>query len=574
VVQRLNPVTLPLVWLWSLLLPVKYWRSEYLSPRWLARFEVLDPAEHFSVEEWHRTLEQAFLAFRPQAAKQQPKGEFALSLRQWQAVEFEERFLFDELVRRCAPGARRTRRGFALLDTLWLGVVALGKTLKQAQSLVRSSACAGDAPCPLFWTGISAAEVAVADQRLSFSFAVERGFVPPSECLFFLAQPPPAAGAERLRRLGVRWTTVSAFGFLPLTAKLRALLALLGVALRGLLASVKGPAGFVLWRMRAESVPWLAAARAFRCRTYLTSVSNAWPEPPPVEALGSAGVRTVNWSYGANTFCFSVADPSFRDVGLLRSVSSAAEVWVWNEGVERWLQARSLGPLPAIRLIGPVMSGDARWLGRTPRAARAAYGLRESPESRYVAVFDVPPVTRDVRLAIGHGPSVYAQGMLEQFFKDIERLLEQPEIVLLLKPKRSLKDAQRDFADSMQRILDPASPWCRSGRVVALPHDIDPYIPVALADVCVGVPFTSPVVAGIESGRGGIFHDPLGELVHVPGGSALLPHVSHRFDGLCQRIEPLLRRQAESQSWIDPTEVFATLFPPKASPAIRPSIKR
>jgi polysaccharide biosynthesis PFTS motif protein len=205
--------------------------------------------------------------------------------------------------------------------------------------------------------------------------------------------------------------------------------------------------------MRAESVPWLAAARALQCRTYLTSVSTAWPEPPQVDALRSAGVRTVNWSYGANTFCFSVANESFKDLGLLRSVSVAAEVWVWNEGVERWLRARSLGPPPSIRLIGPVMSGDARWLARTPHAARAAYGLPESPERRYVAVFDVPPVTREVRLAIGHGPSVYAQAMLEQFFKDIEGLLRHQEIVLMLKPKRALNDAHRNFADSMQRIL-------------------------------------------------------------------------------------------------------------------------
>jgi hypothetical protein len=496
----------------------------------------LDPADYFSVEEWHRTLEEAFQVFRKQAAQEQPKGEFALSLRQWRAVEFEERYLFDELVRRCAPAARRTGRGFGLLDTLWLGVAALGKTLKQAHSLFRSSVCAGDAPCPLFWTGISAAEVAVADQRLSFSFAVERGFIAPGECLFFLAQPPPAGAADRLHRLGVRWTTVNAFGFLPLGAKLRALIALLGIALRGLAASVRGPAGLVLWRLRAESVLWLAAARGLQCRTYLTSVSNAWPEPAPVEALRSAGVRTVNWSYGANTFCFSVADPSFRDLGLLRSISATAEVWVWNEGVERWLQARSLGPPPVIRVIGPVMSGDSRWLGRTPQAARAAYGLPESPECRYVAVFDVPPVTRDIRLAIGHGPSVYAQGMLEQFFKDIEGLLKEQQIVLLLKPKRSLQDAQRDFADSMQRIVDPASLWSRTGRVVALPHDIDPYIPVALADICIGVPFTSPVVAALESGRAGVFHDPLNELRHVPRAPELLAHVTHGAAQLHERL--------------------------------------
>jgi len=363
-----------------------------------------------------------------------------------------------------------------------------------------------------------------------------------------------------LRRLGVRWTTVNAFGFLPLGTRLRALMGMFAIALRGVAGSFRGGGSFLIWRMRAESVAWLAAARALQCRTYLTSISTAWPEPPQVDALRSAGVRTVNWSYGANTFCFSVANKSFKDLGLLRSVSVAAEVWVWNESVEHWLRARSLGPPPLIRLIGPLMSGDARWLARTPRAARAAYGLPESRGRRYVAVFDVPPVTREVRLAIGHGPSVYAQAMLEQFFEDIEGLLRQADVVLVLKPKRSLKDAQRDFADSMQRILDPESEWCRNGRVVALPHDIDPYIPVALADVCIGVPFTSPVIAGMESGRGGIFHDPFGEISHVPAAPALIAHVTQGAIGLHERFALLSERDMAIKRRDPGTDFVAALI--------------
>ena len=41
-------------------------------------------------------------------------------------------------------------------------------------------------------------------------------------------------------------------------------------------------------------------------------------------------------------------------------------------------------------------------------------------------------------------------------------------------------------------------------------HDIDPYIPVAISDCCVGIPFTSPVLVGMSGRRDGIFYDPLG----------------------------------------------------------------
>jgi len=532
-VQRLNPLSIWLARLWSLLVPVKYWRTEYLSPRRVAGLEVLDPADYFSVEEWHRAMEDAYLAYRADADSP--------ALEQWRAIQFEERYLFDEMARRAHPGARRTGAGFAVLDALWLAVLAAGKTVRQARALFRREGNADTAPCAVFWTDISAGEVASADRRLSFSFAVERGLIEPRECLYFLAAPPPPEAAERLRRLGVRWTTVASFGFLPLPAKLGALAALLGAMFSG---------GLVRWRHVVEAAPWVAAARALGCRTYLTSVSSAWPEPPQVEALRKRSVRTINWSYGANTFCFSVADASFRDLGLLRSVTAAAEVWVWTEAVEDWLRRRALGAPPAMRLIGPVMSGDSRWLARTPAAARAAYGIAEAPGRRYVAVFDVPPVNKEMRLAIGHGPTVYPPAMLEAFFRDVQELLRLPEVTLVVKPKRSLQDPRREFADSMHELL-------ASGRVIAVPHDIDPYIPVALADVCIGVPFTSPVVAGLYSGRGGVFHDPRHEVVHVPGAPELLAHVTHSVEELQDRVARLLQTGFAPPTAADPGERLA-----------------
>ena len=535
--QRLNPLSVWLARLWSLWIPVKYWRKEYLSPRRLARFEVLDPADYFSVEEWHRAMEDAYLAYRADADSP--------ALEQWRAIQFEERYLFDEMARRAHPGARRTGAGFAVLDALWLAVLAAGKTVRQARALFRREGNTDTAPCAVFWTDISAGEVASADRRLSFSFAVERGLIDPRECLYFLAEPPPPEAAERLRRIGVRWTTVASFGFLPLPAKLGALAALLGAMFFS--------GSLVRWRHAAEAAPWIAAARALACGTYLTSVSSAWPEPPQVEALRKRGVRTINWSYGANTFCFSVSDASFRDLGLLRSVTAAAEVWVWTEAVEDWLRRRALGAPPAMRLIGPVMSGDSRWLARTPAAARAAYGLAEAPERRYVAVFDVPPVNKEMRLAIGHGPTVYPPAMLEQFFRDVEGLLRLPEVTLIVKPKRSLQDPRREFADSMHELL-------ASGRVIAVPHDIDPYIPVALADLCIGVPFTSPVIAGLYSGRGGLFHDPRGELVRVPGAPQLLAHVTHGARELHTRVSAILQEPPRGHARPDPAEVFAALL--------------
>lgn len=45
--------------------------------------------------------------------------------------------------------------------------------------------------------------------------------------------------------------------------------------------------------------------------------------------------------------------------------------------------------------------------------------------------------------------------------------------------------------------------------MVFLPTDADPYLALAMADLCVGMPFTSPLLAGWANGRGGIYHAPL-----------------------------------------------------------------
>ena len=96
--------------------------------------------------------------------------------------------------------------------------------------------------------------------------------------------------------------------------------------------------------------------------------------------------------------------------------------------------------------------------------------------------------------------------------------------------------------------------------MVALPHDIDPYIPVALADVCIGVPFTSPVIAGMESGRGGIFHDPFAEISHVPAAPALIAHVTQGATGLHERLALLSERDMAIKRRDPGTDFVAALI--------------
>jgi polysaccharide biosynthesis PFTS motif protein len=283
-------------------------------------------------------------------------------------------------------------------------------------------------------------------------------------------------------------------------------------------------------------------------------VSACWPERPEVAALSSMGLETINWSYGANTFLYAADDSRFRDLGMPRSISIAKEVWVWTELVERWLHSRALGEPPVIRVIGPVMCGDSRWLARAPQEARSALGLRVPPGQKLVAVFDVPAIRREWR----HIPTMYPVEMLEQFFADAETILQRmPRLALLIKPKRALGDAQRDFPDRLRRILDPGSDWRRSGRVLAVAHDIDPYLPVAAADICIGIPFTSPVLVAHWAGRPAFFHDPLAVVRHVPGAPELAAGLTRSVEELTDRLAALLASPVEPSPHTDPGAGFA-----------------
>ena len=115
------------------------------------------------------------------------------------------------------------------------------------------------------------------------------------------------------------------------------------------------------------------------------------------------------------------------------------------------------------------------------------------------------------RRIIGLGPVIYTDLMQQHFFEDLIAALEAiPSLHIIIKPKRDIAEKAHMTSDSMMRLIDADDSFAWRNRVSLLPHNIDPYIPVALSDCCIGMPFTSPVLVGLSSGRKGIYYDPLG----------------------------------------------------------------
>jgi hypothetical protein len=582
VFQKLHPFNWPLAFAASLTGGVAYWRAEFLPQVLLQRFEFLDPATHFSLEEWQDELEAAFAAWRwrmdeSRAAFRLARRvlgtyvDFSANWQQWLAIQYEERHLFLALAARaCGAAAPVARSGLeapfrsadlpleeapaatgalaAWLDRAWNAAVCLLYAARSCVAAMRVPSTAWPESVDVLWNGISTSEYADTDDRLDFSFLAQRRLLDPARQLYFLPAPPSADAQARLARAGVQWRLLNELG--GTGTGVRTAAAIAWQTLRELLRAGDPVRSSVAIRFTGIAAPWLALQRRLGARLYLSSISACWPEGAEVAAMRAAGATTVNWSYSGNAFRFARDRPGYRDAGLLRSIAVADELWVWNEAFRDWLEARRTGAARRVEVIGPVMAGDSGWLALAPAAARERFGIRSVPGSRYVALFDVATLNQAHRRLYGFGPTTAPLDMLSQLYVDARRLLESdPSLYLILKPKRSFDEVTREYPDSLQALLQcPAR-----DRILLLDHRIDPYIPIALAEVCVGNPFTSPVIAAIESGRTGLFHDPLAQVLDFfPQDYRRL--VTHSYAELEARLnEPAAARQAAA----DPGRAFA-----------------
>src|SRR3990167_8359424 len=107
----IHPLNLPLALLASFILRIIYWKTERVSTRWLNRFEVLDPADYFSREEYTTLLNKNYDSWQASASdwKQKIFPEYKISnlkinfnnnLLQWMVMDYEEQSVFSNLIER------------------------------------------------------------------------------------------------------------------------------------------------------------------------------------------------------------------------------------------------------------------------------------------------------------------------------------------------------------------------------------------------------------------------------------------------------------------------------------------
>jgi len=111
IVYKIHPCNFFFIFLMSWSIKVVYWRSEFIPRSWLQRFEIIDPAEFLTLDEWHQNTDEAFQIWKRCINDIQRKSvsrlkvfgvvvDFQYNIFQWLALNFSEYFQFLHLVKR------------------------------------------------------------------------------------------------------------------------------------------------------------------------------------------------------------------------------------------------------------------------------------------------------------------------------------------------------------------------------------------------------------------------------------------------------------------------------------------
>jgi len=248
---------------------------------------------------------------------------------------------------------------------------------------------------------------------------------------------------------------------------------------------------------------WVPLVQTISPHVYIGSSSSFGQEDPVLAYFHAQSIRTVAWFYGTNSYLFSTHKPcSFKNIVLSNILSQ--KVIVWNQHFADFLWEHPQNNVEVI-VIGPLMCGDEDVL----QASRESLLQDKVKKSgcRYIAMFDSPPAARAYRGNTLWIPDSNTEEYNFSFIRDLYAILKElPSVILVYKPKRSLTSGKFAYTPRLEEIFET---MIRDDRVLILDYNINPWVPIALADVCISMPFESPTIAALHYEKAAFFYDPL-----------------------------------------------------------------
>lgn len=283
---------------------------------------------------------------------------------------------------------------------------------------------------------------------------------------------------------------------------------------------------------------WLPIIESLKPNVYLVGDCHLLREEPVVLYLRKTGIKTVMWICSVNSYTF--LNECKKDVYLNKfDFANILSEWlvVWNEDYKEFILELPQDGLK-VRAIGPLMSGNEGVMSLPKERVCEKIGLPGDVKKINICVFDMPPVSKKFLIKHrGHIPKFsfyFTEELNYRFMHDMFNLLEDiPDIRLIYKPKRNLTSGKFFYDENLRKVFDDMA---KHDDAIILDYNINPWIPLALADICISLPFSSPTVAAYHYNKCGLFYDPINKLAC---------HRYNKIDKLLVRSYPDLKKIIE-----------------------------
>ncbi|MBI4322992.1 MAG: hypothetical protein HY596_01805 [Candidatus Omnitrophica bacterium] len=404
----------------------------------------------------------------------------------------------------------------------------------------------------LYWCD-NVNELHVSSEKRSFTWLMDGVRIRPDDLLVIVPNPSdPGVPSLRRELIGTPYrvgTFSELYQHLSSRHLWRAMADVLGAIGRGMIQPVPGAAHGMVSRYLASVVKFAPLLDHVQPACFLETDSSLGVEEPAVVYLDKLGIATVMYNISA-MLVFYTHPGGCEQHDFLYAHLLASRLVCWNPQAKRLFERHPQDERLTMTVLGPTMAGDERVLTQERHVLRRTYLHREDAPREtftYVAVFDLPPSPKPLARPRQTCPytSPYTEEYTVRFLEDMVRVLhEVREIVLVYKPKRGHLMPQR-FGKRFERYHRLVEQLKGHDRAVVVDEDLNPWVPIVTADVCISLPGSTPVCAGWHLGVPGFFHDPTGQLGPEQHPS-IRAYITHNYEGLKALIRRLHGKEDEA----------------------------
>lgn len=541
-IQNIHVLNFPLLWLLSFFTDVHVFRNEAYLNRYLSRFKI-----HFfeSDEQYFDLLEKAYWytekvlleKYSSNVKKEFPRQYHALIM-QRNSIDVENYFYFLETYK--TLNAKRKKQSsiiqpcqtlntaemsffghsficfLNILDFIYYRIYQTTKALSMIKLFVFSKfqfSISDNLKAKYLFSDYSIdRDVAKQDDERDFVWIVGEGKFNKNESLFLFDSPLGEAITKRYRDQGVRVVSrVEAYSVWTIKDLFHVLVDTFTCIIKIWITNDLSQISKV--KIDIENAFSRVLYNHIKPEVLIETCSSMLPESSELVLCKELGIKSAKWFYSTNEFNTSSLDRKYSDYWIRGGIVATDEMWMWNESCTKTYKRRNFAATfgleePLILTVGPMMQGNHNSLRLSKESLRKK--IINKTDGFFITLFDFPFFTLDVLRSITQD-NLTTFDEQEKLLIFVKMILDKyPNVNLIVKPKKDFSQDQLSSSTVFQELYNDKSKYLSEGRLFVLDRNIDPYIPIGLADFCISTPLSSAILAAIEFKRKVLFFDPRG----------------------------------------------------------------